>query len=123
MIRHLKRWLTNLQRAGIERKRESVKALRAVILAARKTRTYLRKLKTGAPADHAQEAQLSEMWTRLGFDLKDLGLGKLAKRCDITGRYWADPGQFDREFLDRADIGLARMEQLARQTVAEIETN
>lgn len=121
LIRHLKQWLTNLQRAGIERKRESVKALRAVILAARKTRTYLRKLKTGAPADHAQEAQLSEMWTRLGFELKDLGLGKLAKRCDITGRYWADPGQFDREFLDRADIGLARMEQLARQTVAEIE--
>ena len=123
LIRHLKQWLTNLQRAGIERKRESVKALRAVILAARKTRTYLRKLKTGAQADHAQEAQLSEMWTRLGFDLKDLGLGKLAKRCDITGRYWADPGQFDREFLDRADIGLARMEQLARQTVAEIEKN
>ena len=123
LIRHLKQWLTNLQRAGIERKRESVKALRAVILAARKTRTYLRKLKTGAPADHAQEAQLSEIWTRLGFDLKDLGLGKLAKRCDITGRYWADPGQFDREFLDRADIGLARMEQLARQTVAEIEKN
>jgi hypothetical protein len=47
----------------------------------------------------------------------------LAKRCDITGRYWADPTQFDQEFLQRADVGLARMEQLARRLVAEIDGN
>lgn len=121
LIRHLKRWLVNLRRAGIERKRESIKALRGVILAARDTRAYLRKLKADARPDHAREARLSEIWTRLGFELKDLGLTGLAKRCDVSGRYWSDPSQFDAEFLERADIGLARMEQLARQTVAEIE--
>ena len=121
LIRHLKQWLTNLRRAGLERKRQSIKALRAVIVAARRTRTYLRKRRDNAAIDHTEEASLSEMWTRVGFDLRDLGLGKLAKRCDISGRYWADPGQFDDEFIDRADIGLARMEQLARQTLAEIE--
>ena len=46
---------------------------------------------------------------------------RLAKRCDINGRYWADPEQFDADFLRRADIGLARMEQLARQLLAGIE--
>lgn len=121
LIKHLKLWLTNLRRAGDQRKQQSIKALRAVILAARNTGVYLRKLNDGARQDHAQEAKLSQMWTELSFVLKDLGLGALAKRCDITGRYWADPAQFDREFLDRADVGLARMEQLARQLVAEIE--
>jgi len=121
LIRHLKAWLTNLRRAGDERKRQSIRALRAVITAARTTRAYLRKLDDTAKQDHGQEARLAEKWTELGFVLQDLGLGALAKRCDITGRYWADPAQFDREFLDKADVGLARMEQLARQMVAEIE--
>ncbi|MDH3387709.1 MAG: hypothetical protein OEN02_07365 [Gammaproteobacteria bacterium] len=121
LIRHLGQWLTNLRRAGRERKRQSIEALRKVIVAARSTRAYLRSIKDGAQQDHGQEARLSAMWTELGFVLKDLGLGALAKRCDITGRYWADPDQFDREFLGKADVGLARMEQLARQMVAEIE--
>ena len=121
LIRHLKQWLTNLRRAGDERKRQSIEALRKVIVAARNTRVYLRSLKDTAQQDHAREAKLSEMWTELGFVLKDLGLGTLAKRCDITGRYWADPEQFDREFLEKADVGLSRMEQLARQMVAGIE--
>lgn len=123
LFKHLSQWLTNLRRAGSERKRESIKALRAVILAARNTGVYLRKLNDGAKQDHEQEAKLSQMWTELGFVLKDLGLGALAKRCDITGRYWADPTQFDQEFLQRADVGLARMEQLARRLVAEIDGN
>ena len=121
LIRHLGQWLTNLSRAGKERKRQSIRALRGVILAARGTKAYLRKLKKTAEPDHAREAKLAEDWTRLGFELKDLGLGDLAKRCDVSGRYWADPEQFDTQFLDRADVGLARMEQLARQLVAEIE--
>ncbi len=121
LIKHLGQWLTNLRRAGNARKRQSIEALRAVILAARNTGVYLRKMNDGAKQDHAQEAKLSQMWTELGFVLQDLGLGVLAKRCDITGRYWADPAQFDREFMDRADVGLVRMEQLARQLVAEIE--
>ena len=122
LLRHLKQWLTNLRRAGKARKHESIRALRGVILAARRTTAYLRKLDKTATPDHAQEAGLAEAWTRLGFELKDLGLGDLAKRCDVSGRYWADPEQFDDDFIERADIGLKRMEQLARQLVAEIET-
>jgi hypothetical protein len=121
LIKHLKLWLTNLRRAGNERKRESVKALRAVIIAARHTKAYVRLLNDTGKQNHGQEAKLSEMWTQLGFELRDLGLSKPAKRCDITGRYWADPGQFERDFLEKADVGLERMEQLARFMVAEIE--
>lgn len=121
LIRHLRQWLTNLRRAGSERKRQSIEALRKVIVAARSTRAYLRSLKDTKQQDHGQEASLSAMWTELGFVLQDLGLDSLAKRCDVTGRYWADPEQLDREFLDKADVGLARMEQLARQLLVEIE--
>lgn len=121
LIKHLKQWLTNLKRASNARQRQSIEALRAVVIAARHTQAYVRLLNDTLNQDHAQEAKLSEMWTELGFRLTDLGLSKLAKRCDIKGRYWADPDQFDSEFLQKADVGLERMEQLARQMLAVIE--
>jgi hypothetical protein len=121
LIKHLKQWLTNLNRASNARQRRSIEALRAVVVAARHTQAYVRRLNDTANQDHKQEAKLSEMWTELGFKLTDLGLSKLAKRCDIKGRYWADPRRFDNEFLQKADVGLERMEQLARQMLAQIE--
>ena len=121
LIKHLKQWLTNLNRASNARQRQSIEALRAVVIAARHTQAYVRLLNDTLNQDHAREAKLSEMWTELGFRLTDLGLSKLAKRCDIKGRYWADPDQFDSEFLQKADVGLERMEQLARQMLAQIE--
>ncbi len=121
LFRHLRAWLSNLQRAGVARKRESIDALRAVVIAARHTQVYLRKLSVDGSQDHREEAKLAGMWTELGFRLGDLHLTRLAKRCDINGRYWADPEQFDAEFLHKADVGLQRMEQLARQMIAEIE--
>jgi len=122
LFKHLRQWLVNLDRASEQRQRESIAALRSVTVAARGTRVYLRRIADTGSADHAEEARLSQMWTELGFKLKDLGLGALAKRCDVTGRYWSDPAQFERRFLDKADVGLERMEQLARQMVARIES-
>lgn len=121
LIRHLKQWLINLRKAGLARKAESVEALRAVIVAARETSAYMRRLSETGQQDHKVEAELAATWTRLSFLLTDLKLTKLAKRCDIKGRYWANPGQFDPAFLEKADVGLERMEQLARQTLAEID--
>ncbi len=109
LIKHLKQWLTNLKRASTDRQRQSIEALRAVVIAARHTQTYVRRLNDKVNQDHTQEAKLSEMWTELGFRLSDLGLSKLSKRCDIKGRYWADPDRFDSEFLQKADVGLERM--------------
>lgn len=122
LFRHLGSWLGNLSRARQQRKSESIEALRAVVVAARHTQAYLRQLEDTGQQNHATEANLAGLWTELGFRLNDLGLTKLAKRCDIRGRYWADPNILDADFLQRADIGLERMEQLARQLLAEIET-
>jgi hypothetical protein len=121
LFRHLGSWLGNLSRARQQRKRESIEALRAVVVAARHTQAYLRQLEDTGQQNHATEANLAGLWTELGFRLNDLGLTKLAKRCDIRGRYWADPNILDADFLQRADIGLERMEQLARQLLAEID--
>ena len=123
LFRHLGQWLANLKRAGSERQQQSIASLRAVVIAARHTKTYVRQLRDTSKADHREEARLSTMWTELGFRLQDLKLNKLAKRCDIRGRYWADPASFDSDFLDKADVGLERMEQLARQLIAEIEAD
>ena len=121
LFKHSKQWLTNLQRASTERKTQSIEALRGVVLAARYTQTYIRQLKETENQDHGEEASLSTVWTELGFKLADLGLPALAKRCDIKGRYWADSSQFDETFLNKADISLERMEQLARLTIGEIQ--
>jgi len=121
LLKHLSQWLGNLSRAKQQRQRESIEALRAVVLAARHTQAYLRQLEDTGNQDHATEAKLAGLWTELGFRLIDLGLTKLAKRCDIRGRYWANPNNLDTDFLQRADIGLERMEQLARQLLAEVE--
>lgn len=121
LIKHLRQWLGNLNRAGKERKQQSRDALRAVILAARSTAVYIRKLQKTDQQDFSEESKLSGVWTELGFRLSDLKLTKLAKRCDINGRYWSNPQQFDSGFLAKADIGLAKMEQLARQLLAEVE--
>jgi hypothetical protein len=121
LFKHLRQWLGNLSRAGSDRKRQSIEALRAIVVAARHTQVYVRQLEGSGRQDHATEAQLAEMWTDLGFRLTDLGLSKLAKRCDIKGRYWAYPDQFNNDFLQKADVGLERMEQLARQLIASID--
>jgi hypothetical protein len=121
LFRHLSQWIGNLSRAKQQRQRESIEALRAVVVAARHTQAYLRQLDDTGQQDHATEAQLATLWTELGFRLSDLGLSKLAKRCDIRGRYWANPDTLDKDFLKRADIGLERMEQMARQLLAKIE--
>jgi hypothetical protein len=120
LVKHLKQWLLNLRRAGSKRKLQSIRALRSVIVATRHTRVYVRQLHDSSQQSHTTEAELSIKWTNLGFELHDLGLNKLAKRCEISGRYWANPGQFDADFLQKADVGLERMEQLARQMVADI---
>ena len=60
------------------------------------------------------------MWTQLSFRLYDLGLAQLAKKCDMKGRHWADPDQFDDEFLKQADLSLETMEKLAKQILKEL---
>ncbi len=121
LIKHLKQWLNNLKRANKNRKRESIEALRAVVVAARNTNVYMRRLKEAGLQDHSEEARLAVMWTELGFRLTDLGLTRLAKRCDIKGRYWADPKQFEQAFIDKADVSLEAMERLAKKMIFEIE--
>lgn len=118
---HLVRWLANLRRASHERKLESRRALQDVVQAVRRTQVYLRAVEKDR-ATAAEEAELAERWTELGFRLEALGLGKLAKRCEIRGRHGADPDALDAAFLEQADIQLDRIEKLARLTLRELES-
>ncbi len=117
---HLARWLGNLRRAGRARKLESKRALRDVVGAVRRTTVLLHAAEQGR-VTAADRAELAERWTELGFRLEDLGLSKLAKRCEIRGRHGAEPDRFDADFLERADIQLERIETLARLTLRELD--
>ena len=120
LTKHASRWLSNLKRAHMARKKESIDAMRKVIVAARKTTVYLRQLKDTGQRAHAVEAELSTHWTELSFALADLGIDALAKRCRIKGKEWAAPAQMDPVYLAKADVGLERMEQLATDLLRDI---
>ena len=117
LLTHLKRWLSNLSRAGEARRQASKQALRDVIKAVRETTVYLRSLREGAGKSIDREGRLAVLWTELAFQLEDLGLHKLAKRCHITGRYWADPESLDQDFLREAGVRLGDIERLARASL------
>lgn len=114
-------WLTNLKRASSTRKRESQKAVRKIITTAQETTVYMREMTETGKRNYGREARLSNHWTTLSFDLRDLGIHKLAKRCQIKGKYWSDPNHYDAQFIERADVSLERMERLAREILADIE--
>ncbi len=91
LIKHGYSWLSNLRRAKGERKRQSINALRQVITASRETAVYIRQLNDNNRRDHDVERHLSNLWTELGFALSDIGLTKLARRCNIKGKHWSNP--------------------------------
>ena len=121
LFKHGLSWLSNLKRANEQRKQQSVKALRSVITASRETAVYMRQLNESGKRDHSIERHLALLWTDLGFALEDLGLNKLATRCQIKGKHWSDPSHYDEEFLGKADVSLDRMERMAKATLREIK--
>ncbi|MCP4161165.1 MAG: hypothetical protein GY760_13915 [Deltaproteobacteria bacterium] len=120
LIKHSASWINNLKRAKDKRKKESVEALRKVIVASRKTRAYVRLLKDKGTGNRDFEIELTTVWTELGFALEDLKINKLAERCQIKGKNWSDPDHQDRKYLDKSDTGLEKMELLARDLLLEI---
>jgi hypothetical protein len=121
LLTHVKKWVTNLLRAGQQRKEQSKDALRNVIRAVRETEIYVRHLNEGGKKSIDTERELSLRWTNLSFSLEDLKIETLAKRCRIKGQYWADPSRFDREFLDKAGTKLSEVEKVALLALKQIK--
>lgn len=121
ILKHVRTWLANLNRAGKERKARSIRALREVVIASRETAVYIRQMKETGEPNHGIEAHLAILWTELGFALQDIGITKLAKRCQIKGQHWANPDVYDADFLVKADVSLDRMEKLANEILLQIK--
>jgi hypothetical protein len=117
---HVATWLRNLSRAKSARQQESLLAIGKVISALRMTQAYSRGLQEGLK-NHTTEGEIAAQWTDLAHELERLGLQSLAKKCDISGRYWADSSQFDAQFLKQAKTDLASVEKLARDLQVKIK--
>lgn len=117
---HVVRWLSNLGRARASRQRESLRAVNRVTALMRKSTAYHRGRAAGRQ-NFDMEAVLAEQWSLLAHELQELGLAALAKRCDVMGRYWADPATLSPEFLDQADISFQSVERLAADLAARIQ--
>ena len=122
LSKFLSQWMRGLGRASCKRKNECLAAIDAVIVATRRTQAYSRT-RTDGMSDPKTEESLAMLWTKLGLKLEKLKVKKLAKRCDIKGRYWADPKRFSNEWLAQADVGLESVDRLARQLKTQIHAN
>ena len=122
LIKNASSWLVNLRRANQSRQEASIDALRKVIVAARRTAVYMRQLNDTNKRHYKTEAELATLWTELSFALDDLKVHKLAKRCLINGKQWADPNSMSKAFLTKADAGLERVEQLASQLLVSLKS-
>lgn len=120
---HILKWVSNLSRAGNDRKNESRASLKKVILAVRNTSIYCRALDEGLSKDYQKETEISVEWTNLAMELERLKLYELAKKCRVKGWYWEDQGRFDQDFLEKAQINFAQVERLASKLLREINKN
>ena len=120
LLANLGRYLANLARAGPKRREESRAALQGVIRATRQTRVYVRELAARGLRNFEKEERLSDSWTTLSFELRKLGVPALAKRCDIAGSYWADPGRFTDDFLKQARARLEDLELEAKALLKKL---
>lgn len=120
LLKHVKTWLINLERASETRKKESVEALRAVLNAVRETESYLRRLRSEG-RDQNKEDVLSTLWTELSYKLNDLGLKKLEKKCFMKGKYWADRDKYSDEYFEKYGISLELIEHIVKKHLKEIE--
>ncbi|WP_347369079.1 MULTISPECIES: hypothetical protein [Vibrio] len=122
LTKHAGSWLVNLKRAKDSRKKQSVAAIRKVITSSRKTAIYMRQLNLNGKRDIEKEGELAMLWTELGFELEDLGVKKLAERCSIKGKHWENPQESDKKYMQKADVSLERMEKIAKELLAEINS-
>lgn len=120
LTKHAGSWVVNLKRAKETRKKQSIAALQKVVISSRQTAIYLRQLHETGERSLAKEGELAILWTELGFELEDLGVKKLARRCQIKGKHWENPTKSDKEFMQKADVSLERMERLAKELLREI---
>ena len=120
LLKHVKSWLINLERAGEARKKESVEALRAVLSAVRETESYLRRLRSEG-RDQNMEDKLSLLWTELSYKLTDIGLDKLAKKCFMKGKYWADKEKYSDAYFDKYGVSLELIEHLVKKHLKRLK--
>ena len=122
LTKHAATWVNNLKRAKNARKKQSVAALRKVITSARRTSIYLRHLNETGERRIEKEEELAILWTELAFELEDLGVNKLAKRCRIKGKHWENPQKSDKAFMQKADVSLERMERIANEVLRDVNS-
>jgi hypothetical protein len=69
------------------------------------TDIYLARLRKGRPESQREEADLSRVWTEAAAALRGVD-DDFAHRCQLKGRFWADPDSWTVEELEKAQIGI-----------------
>ncbi len=120
VAKHLKTWVTNLKRARDSRKKESIEALRQVVVSSRGMRIYINEWSEGV-RHYSSEIALSEEWTKLSYLLKDLDLKDLANKCDELAVKLTKIDSTNNETVEKTREALVNIEDRAKEILDEVE--
>ncbi len=107
-------WLKSARDERAKNEERYRRALLSVYLAANETKAYLATMKRRKHPDHDRERNLSRLWSEAAVDLRKVD-PDLAKRCLLTGDYWADPTAWSEPALQEARITLKELYERARE--------
>lgn len=107
-------WLKSARDAQVQDEAHYRRALLSVYLAANETKAYLATMKRRKSPDRERERNLSRLWSEAAVELRKLE-PDLARRCLLTGDYWADPTEWSEQALQEARITLKEVYERARE--------
>lgn len=106
-------WLKSAREDRVQDEERHRRALLSVYLAANETKAYLATMKRRKHPDRDRERTLSRLWSEAAVDLRKVD-PDLARRCLLSGDYWADPTEWSEEALEEARITLRELYDRAR---------
>ena len=107
-------WLKSARDEQAQEEEHYRHALLSVYLAANETKAYLAMMKRRKYPDRERERNLSRLWSEAAVELRKVD-PDLARRCLLTGDYWADPTAWSEQALGEARITLKELYERARE--------
>jgi len=104
--------LAVLKKAGDRDEDKITEALKAILVAASETESYLTDLNS-KERERKRETSISKMWVEAGVLLRKIE-PNLAERCIMKSDYWVDPDSWTTRQVKDAKITLQMMKDDAR---------
>lgn len=107
LLGHLLDWISSIREEKVRTDERYQDALRSLLTALQRTRSYLNRLDNGEERDLSTEEELASAWNDAAVQLQPLDedlTQDLAERALLKGFYWSDPDNWDPSKAEAAKI-------------------